>query len=146
MVMAGTFLPWKAKTDVLSGLMLEALPDSVFWLACCWWVAFLWMASCWRSLVEVILVSSAATISMMSVMGMPLMSYFICCSGASLRMPASLPDRRSALTRLRIWLRSLTWMMRPWGGFEASFWWQSPISTSLEAPTAKPLSDEGDGC
>jgi hypothetical protein len=65
-------------------------------------------ASCWRSLVVVILVSSAATISMTSPIGMPLISYFICCSGGSLTIPGPVPVSRSALAKLWMWARSRT--------------------------------------
>src|SRR5688572_21043441 len=45
---------------------------------------------------------------MISPMGMPLISYFICCSGGSLRMPGPVAVSRSALAKLWIWARSRT--------------------------------------
>lgn len=115
--MAGTFLPWNAKTLLAYGLpvpvpaaplllpppLLLLLPspppDSPRCWACWawrWCVALRFSASCCRSFVVVILVSSAATISIMSPIGISLMSYFIWDSGGSFRRPGPLPVTRSA--------------------------------------------------
>ena len=67
MVMLGTFLPWKARTLEESPLRLDASPVEGMGR---------WRFSCCRSFVVVIFVRSPATISMISVMGIPLISYF----------------------------------------------------------------------
>lgn len=65
-------------------------------------------ASCCRSFVVVILVSSAATISIMSPIGISLMSYFIWDSGGSFKRPGPLPVTRSARASDWMWARSWT--------------------------------------
>ncbi len=94
-------------------MLLRGLMCSPPWSSCrrlrfCWRPpvpvecapAFRCSASCWRSLVVVILVRRAATISITSLIGMPLISYFSACSGGSFRTP---DVALAASARARLW-------------------------------------------
>jgi len=102
MVMLGTFLPWNASTlDVKPVIFPE--PSDV--IGRC-------KFSCCRSLVVVIFVKSPATISMISVMGIPLISYLRLASFVVLRRPAwPREDRNSSFAKLWICWRSRTLMV-----------------------------------
>ena len=70
--------------------------------------------SCCLSFVVVIFVRSPATISMMSVMGIPLISYFNVGSSAVLRLPdCPLKDKNSSVAKLCICARSRTLIVFP---------------------------------
>lgn len=104
MVMLGTFLPWKAST-------LEDIPV-VFTISPV--EPGLCRLSCWRSFVVVIFVNNPATISMMSVMGIPLISYFTSGSFAVRPRPKRpRGDRNSSPAKLLICARSRTTIVVP---------------------------------
>src|SRR5271168_211917 len=70
--------------------------------------------SCCRSLVVVIFVRSPATISMISVIGIPLISYFRVGSSAVRRRPdCPLYDRNSSVAKLWMCARSRTLIVLP---------------------------------
>ena len=99
--MDGTFLPWKARTEEVVGVMEESVEFGM--LRC--------KFSCCRSLVVVIFVRRPATISIISVMGMAEISYL----------------RSSLLRRLeaKLWIcaRSRTLIVRPvYFGLELRDW------------------------
>lgn len=100
MVMLGTFLPWKARTLVDIALKFGVSPargDDR------------WRVSCCLSFVVVIFVNSPATISIISVMGMALISYFIVESSPVRRCN----EKCSSLANSWICCRSRTLIVSP---------------------------------
>ena len=97
----------------------------------------------------VILVSSAATISMMSPIGIPLISYFICWRGGSLRIPGPVAVNKSALAKLWMWARSRTRMVI-WVGSGELPGSSSPapavvVRAPVDGSHRGPESESGDG-
>jgi hypothetical protein len=87
--MLGTFLPWNAKTLEACPLRFEASPEGIE----------RWRFSCCRSFVVVIFVNSPATISMISVIGIPLISYFSVGSPDVCRSSCLLNEENSSLAK-----------------------------------------------
>lgn len=103
--MLGTFFPWKASTlDVNPGKFAAVSAIGIG----------LWRFSCCRSFVVVIFVKRPATISMISVIGIALISYF---NGGSLaiclRPACPLCDMNSSVAKLCMCARSRTLTVDP---------------------------------